>query len=554
MKKSLWNLSFILVLPMIMSCSQFKEEVDLLVFNTQIYTVDSAFSIAESFAVKDGKFYDIGTNQEILSKYRAANNFNAIGQTIYPGFIDGHCHFYGYSLGLQQNANLRGTKSQEEIIEILKVFRKDHPYEWLTGRSWDQNDWEIKEFPSKEILDAAFPDIPVYLTRVDGHAAWVNSKAIELANINSNIKVDGGNIIKRNGEVTGVLIDNAMGLVRSIIPAENEEMSRNALLEGQEKCFAVGLTSVVDAGVDYNIILMMDEMHKSGDFKMRINTMLNPTQENFDGFVKNGPFVTEKLSVRSIKVYADGALGSRGALMLEPYSDDPLNKGLLIKPLDYYREICELAYNNNYQMCIHAIGDKANRMSLEIFGEYLKEKNDRRWRIEHSQIIHPDDFKLFEKYSIIPSIQQTHATSDMYWAEDRVGAERIKGAYAYNNLLKTNGWLIAGTDFPVEKIDPLLTFYASVSRKDADGWPTNGFQMTNALSREETLRSMTIWAAKGSFEENVKGSIEIGKYADFVILDKDILKADEREILNTNIVATYVGGELVYNTEKIYDK
>lgn len=554
MKKSLWNLSFILVLPMIMSCSQFKEEVDLLVFNTQIYTVDSAFSIAESFAVKDGKFYDIGTNQEILSKYRAANNFNAIGQTIYPGFIDGHCHFYGYSLGLQQNANLRGTKSQEEIIEILKVFRKDHPYEWLTGRSWDQNDWEIKEFPSKEILDAAFPDIPVYLTRVDGHAAWVNSKAIELANINSNIKVDGGNIIKRNGEVTGVLIDNAMGLVRSIIPAENEEMSRNALLEGQEKCFAVGLTSVVDAGVDYNIILMMDEMHKSGDFKMRINTMLNPTQENFDGFVKNGPFVTEKLSVRSIKVYADGALGSRGALMLEPYSDDPLNKGLLIEPLDYYREICELAYNNNYQMCIHAIGDKANRMSLEIFGEYLKEKNDRRWRIEHSQIIHPDDFKLFEKYSIIPSIQQTHATSDMYWAEDRVGAERIKVAYAYNNLLKTNGWLIAGTDFPVEKIDPLLTFYASVSRKDADGWPTNGFQMTNALSREETLRSMTIWAAKGSFEENVKGSIEIGKYADFVILDKDILKADEREILNTNIVATYVGGELVYNTEKIYDK
>lgn len=554
MKKSLWNLSFILVLPMIMSCSQFKEEVDLLVFNTQIYTVDSAFSIAESFAVKDGKFYDIGTNQEILSKYRAANNFNAIGQTIYPGFIDGHCHFYGYSLGLQQNANLRGTKSQEEIIEILKVFRKDHPYEWLTGRSWDQNDWEIKEFPSKEILDAAFPDIPVYLTRVDGHAAWVNSKAIELANINSNIKVDGGNIIKRNGEVTGVLIDNAMGLVRSIIPAENEEMSRNALLEGQEKCFAVGLTSVVDAGVDYNIILMMDEMHKSGDFKMRINTMLNPTQENFDGFVKNGPFVTEKLSVRSIKVYADGALGSRGALMLEPYSDDPLNKGLLIEPLDYYREICEIAYNNNYQMCIHAIGDKANRMSLEIFGEYLKEKNDRRWRIEHSQIIHPDDFKLFEKYSIIPSIQQTHATSDMYWAEDRVGAERIKGAYAYNNLLKTNGWLIAGTDFPVEKIDPLLTFYASVSRKDADGWPTNGFQMTNALSREETLRSMTIWAAKGSFEENVKGSIEIGKYADFVILDKDILKADEREILNTNIVATYVGGELVYNTEKIYDK
>lgn len=536
-----------------MSCSQIKEEVDLIVFNTQVYTVDREFSIAESFVVKDGKFYDIGTNEEILGKYRAANNFNAIGQTIYPGFIDAHCHFYGYGLGLQQNADLRGTKSQNEIIERLKAFREEHPYEWLTGRSWDQNDWDVKEFPTKEILDAAFPDVAVYLTRVDGHAAWVNSKAIELAGINANTSVDGGDVIRKNGEATGVFIDNAMDLIRKMIPAESEEMSRNALIEGQKNCFTVGLTSVVDAGVSYEIVKLMDEMHQSGEFKMRINTMLNPSKANFDGFVKNGPYVTDRLTVRSIKVYADGALGSRGALMLEPYSDDPDNTGLLIKPLDYYRMICKLAYENNYQVCIHAIGDKANRISLEVFGETLKEKNDRRWRIEHSQIIHPDDFKLFEKYSIIPSVQQTHATSDMYWAEDRVGAERIKSAYAYKDLLKTNAWIIAGTDFPVEKIDPLLTFYASVARKDAEGWPTNGFQMDNGLSREETLKSMTIWAAKGSFEENVKGSIEIGKFADFVILDKDIMKAKEKDILKTNIVATYVGGESVYNTNKIYD-
>lgn len=554
MKKLTLNLSLILTLLIMMSCSQIKEEVDLIVFNTKVYTVDSAFNTAESFVVKDGKFYDVGTNEEMLAKYSAPNNFNAIGQTVFPGFIDGHCHFYGYGLGLQQNADLRGTKSTEEIIERLKEFREDHPYAWLTGRSWDQNDWEIKEFPGKEVLDAAFPDIPVYLTRVDGHAAWVNSKAIELAKITAKTKIDGGDIILKNGEPTGVLIDNAMGLVRSIIPAPSEEMSRNALIEAQENCFQVGLTSVVDCGVNYKIVNLMDELHKDGELKMRINAMLDPSQENFDGFVKNGPYVTDHLTVRSVKVYADGALGSRGALMIEPYSDDPKNKGLLIEPHDYYREISKLAYDNDYQMCIHAIGDAANRVSLEIFGEFLKEKNDRRWRIEHSQIIHPDDFQLFEKYSIIPSIQQTHATSDMYWAEDRVGAERIKGAYAYKELLKTNGWIIAGTDFPVEKIDPLLTFYASVARKDKDGWPTNGFNMENALDREETLRSITIWAAKGSFEENVKGSIEIGKHADFVILDRDIMTANEKDILNTNIVATYVGGESVYNTKKQYDK
>lgn len=554
MKKLGLILLVIGISALIISCNQMKERVDLVVFNTTIYTVNSQFEMASAFAVRDGKFIAIGSNEEILQTYTSAKTFNAVGKFIYPGFIDGHCHYYGYGIGLQINADLRGTKSQEEIIDRLKEFRIDHPFEWVTGRSWDQNDWDIQEFPRKEILDEAFPNNPVSLRRVDGHAIWVNSEALKRAGITSKTKVEGGDIILLNGEPTGVLIDNAIALVDAIIPTPNKNMNTQALLDAQENCFAVGLTSVVDCGLSFDVVILIDDLNKEGRLKMRINAMLNPTETNFEGFVKKGVYVTDLLSVRSIKVYADGALGSRGALMLEDYSDDSGNNGLQIANKDYYRQICQLAFENNYQVCIHAIGDAGNRLSLEVFGEFLKEKNDRRWRIEHSQIIHPDDFDLFEKYSIIPAIQQTHCTSDMYWAENRVGAERIKGAYAYKQLLSSNGWLISGTDFPVEKIDPLLTFYASVVRKDAEGWPEGGFQMENALSRKETLKSMTIWAAKGSFEEDVKGSIEIGKFADFVIMEMDLMTQPDDQLLENFVVATYSNGEEVYNIKNNANK
>ncbi len=543
-------ISFILLLPILISCSHMKTQVDLIVFNSKIYTVDKDFKVVESFAVKDGKFVAAGSNEEILDKYSAEVSINGVGRYVYPGLIDAHAHFYGYGMSLQTNADLRGTKSPEEIVERLISFHETHPGEWVTGRSWDQNDWEIKEFPSKEILDAAFPNNPVSLRRVDGHAAWVNSEALKRAGITAKTKISGGDVILENGEPTGVLIDNAIELVDKIIPEPTPEMSANALLEAQENCFKVGLTSVVDCGLGYSTVQLIDELNKKGDLKMRLNAMLSPTQENFDHYVKNGPYVTDRLTVRAIKLFADGALGSRGALMIEPYSDDPDNKGLLMMEEDEYRKICELAYENNYQVCIHAIGDMGNRFSLNIFGETLKEKNDRRWRIEHSQIIHPDDFQLFEKYSIVPSIQPTHATSDMYWAEDRIGAERMKGAYAYKKLLDTFGWVPLGTDFPVEEINPMYTFYAAVVRKDKSGYPEEGFQMENALSREETLKGMTIWAAKASFEEEVKGSIEPGKFADFVILEKDLMTADEQHLPHIRVVSTFVNGEEVFKLEK----
>lgn len=538
MKKIVLSLIFIGI--MMSSCNT-KQQADLIVHNAKVYTVDSNFLIAESFAVSDGKFIAIGSSNDILAKFQSANIINLEGKSVYPGFIDAHCHFYGYCQSLLQ-ADLRGTKSFDEIIQIIIEHDKKYNSDWVLGRSWDQNDWELKEFPTKEKLDKAFPAKPVYLRRVDGHAAVVNTKALKLAGIDSKTKIDGGKIILQNGTPTGVLIDNAMNLVERLIPEVDTETMIKALEQGEKNCFAVGLTSVGDAGLAKKGVLLIDSLQKAGRLKMRINAMLTPTEETLEFFVKNGIYKTDYLNVRSIKLYADGALGSRGAALIEPYSDDPANYGLIVEPLQTYHKICKLAYDNNFQVCTHAIGDSANRLMLDIYTKYLGGKNDRRWRIEHAQIVHPDDLNKYGDYNIIPSIQSTHCTSDMYWAGQRLGNERIKYAYIYKDLLNQNGWIPNGTDFPVERIDPLLTFYASVARKDTEGYPENGFQTENALSREETLKSMTIWAAKAAFEENEKGSIEINKMADFIVLEEDIMTIHENEIPNVKILRIFSSG------------
>jgi predicted amidohydrolase YtcJ len=529
------------------SCYSQMKKVDLIVYNAKVYTVDNSFSIIEAFAVKDGKFIAVGSNDEIVKQYSSDNKINADGKSIYPGLIDAHCHFYGYGITLVSKADLIGTVSFEDVIAKLKDYYAKYPSAWLQGRGWDQNDWKRKEFPDNKLLDKAFPDIPVFITRIDGHAAIANTKALELAGVTEATKVDGGKLVVKNGKLTGVLIDNAMGLVSSIIPEPSEQTEIKAFVEAQQNCFEVGLTSVVDAGLGANTVELIERLQNEGILKMRINAMLSPTKENFRKFVNNGVVQTDRLTIRSIKLYADGALGSRGAKLLESYSDDPGNTGLLIHNPDYYREVCTIAYKNGYQVNTHAIGDSANRMMLMIYGESLKGKNDKRWRIEHSQVINKDDFDLFSKFTIVPSVQPTHATSDMYWAEDRLGPERIKGAYAYKKLLNETGWLPLGTDFPIENINPLYTFYAAVARKDLKGYPEDGWQTENALSREEALKGMTIWAAKGSFEENKKGSIEPGKFADFVILDDDIMTIDIDLVPKITILSTWVNGEIVFN-------
>ena len=527
------------------SCTQ-KENADLIITNAKIYTIDADFSIVECLAIIDGKIRETGGNNEIMKKFSSENIVDASGKFIYPGFNDAHCHFNGYGNNLMQYADLRDTKSKDEIYEILQKHHKNFGGDWILGRSWDQNDWELKEFPDKTKLDELFPETPVYLVRVDGHAGWCNSKALEIAGITASSKVQGGEVVLKKGQPSGILIDNAMGLIGSFIPEGSAEQQKKGLIAAQANCFAAGLTSVTDCGLDKNTILLMEEMQNNGELKMRINAMLNPTNENFETFVKNGPQKSNKLTVNTIKIYADGALGSRGALLLEDYSDDPGNYGLQIETQEYYDKVCQLALDNNFIVATHAIGDSANRLVLNTYAKFLKGKNDRRWRIEHAQVINQNDFSKFAEFSIVPSIQATHCTSDMTWAETRLGEERIKGAYAYQTLLAQNGWLPNGTDFPVENIEPLYTFYASVFRTDHSASPEGGWQVEEGLSPEQTLRSMTIWAAKAAFEENGKGSLEPGKLADFVILDTDLMTATPQQVLNAKVESTWIGGEKVF--------
>lgn len=533
-----------ILLPFLFSCSV-QQNADLIVHNAKVYTVDDNFSVAEAFAVKDGKIIEVGTSAQLLKKY-SGEEMDAGGKAVYPGFIDGHAHFYNYGSGLQ-NADLNGTKSWDEILRKLKDFANHNKSEWIVGRGWDQNDWELKEFPDNQKLNELFPNTPVILSRVDGHAAIANKTALDLAGIKPGQLVSGGEIETINGQLTGILVDNAEGLVYAKIPSPDKKQIEESLLDAQANCFAVGLTTVTDCGISHKLIPVIDALQKNNKLKMRIYGMLHDSKENFDYLFKNGAFKTERLNVNSFKVYADGALGSRGARLLEPYSDKPGSSGFLLSDKKHYAEVARQIAEKGFQMNTHAIGDSANREILKVYARVLKGKNDRRWRIEHAQVVNQADFKLFGENNVIPSVQSTHATSDMYWAGDRLGPVRVKGAYAFKQLLDQNGWIILGTDFPVEDINPMYTFYAAVVRKDMKGYPAQGYQTENALSREEALRGMTIWAAKGNFEEKEKGSIEKGKFADFIILDQDIMKAGAAELYKVRVLKTFVNGESVYS-------
>lgn len=522
-----------------------NQKADLLIYNAKIYTVDPAFSVTEAIAVKNGKILETGTTADLIKKYISRNKMDAHKKFIYPGFIDAHTHFYRYSLGLH-TANLVGTTSWNEILKRLRVFAQTNKNGWLIGSGWDQNDWAVKEFPTKEKLDELFPDRPVVLTRIDGHAVIANQKALNIAGVQAGYTLAGGTVEVKNGKLTGILIDNATGLVYSKIPPPTFEQSKQALMAGQKNCFAVGLTTIDECGLNYHDVLRLDNLQKQKLLKMRIYAMLSDATENYTYLFAHGKIKTNRLNVRAFKVYADGALGSRGACLLQPYTDKPGWSGFLLSSQQHFDSVANIISQHGFQMCTHAIGDSANRTMLNIYAKYLKGKNDQRWRIEHAQVINENDFDLFGRNNIIPSVQPTHATSDMYWAEDRLGSQRIKGAYAYRQLLNENGWIPLGTDFPVEDISPFKTFYAAVFRIDAKGFPPGGFQKENALTRGQTLKGMTIWAAKANFEENEKGSLEKGKLADFVILDKDLMTIDAKEVLHTSVLATYIGGEKVY--------
>ena len=527
------------------SCIQ--QRVDMIVHHAQIYTVDNQFSTAEAMAVQDGKIVAVGSNDDILKEYTSDSVVNAEGATIYPGFIDAHAHFVGYGQSLFA-VDLMFVSSWDEVINRVKDFAAKHPgTSWIRGRGWDQNRFPGKQFPTNEQLNSLFPDRPVILERVDGHASIANDAALAIAGIKAGQTMEGGSFVVANGKLTGLLIDNAVGMVEKFVPAATKEDYKNWLTAAQANCFATGLTTITDCGLHPTAVSMIDTLQQSNDLKMRLYVMLSDHPDSYAStYFTKGGYTTDRLKVKGVKVYGDGALGSRGACLLQHYADQKGWGGFLLSSKAHFDSIAAKLINTDFQMCTHAIGDSANRTILNVYAKYLKGKNDKRWRIEHAQIVHPDDFQYFGKYSIIPSVQPTHGTSDMYWAGDRLGAERMKGAYAYKQLLEQNNWIPLGTDFPVEEINPFKTFLAAVVRKDAKGYPAEGFQMENALTREQTIKGMTIWAAKANRMEKEVGSLEVGKKADFIMLDKDLMKVAPDSILKVKVLKTFVNGERVH--------
>lgn len=526
-----------------LSCNN-KEAIDTIIYGT-IYTVNDSFTVTEAVAIHGGKILETGTKETIGKKYRAKENIDATGKFVYPGFIDAHCHFSGYALDLYK-CDLTGTHSYNEIIEKLVHYEKNNRLSWIYGRGWDQNDWEHKEYPSKEILDSLFPGKPVILKRIDGHAILCNQYALDKAGIDENTVITGGIIEKKNGKLTGILIDNASEPVEALIPILPREQAIGYLKEAELECFSYGLTGVVDCGVRKEVIELLLELYKDSLLSIGNTLLLAGEKATLNAYIKKGPLQKGQLQVSGIKIYADGALGSRGAYLLKEYSDMPGHRGLLLTDTNEIKRIADEVKTFNWQLCTHAIGDGANSVILKIYAAALQQKNDRRWRIEHAQVVHPSDLHYYADYSIVPSVQPTHATSDMPWAGDRLGATRLVSAYAYKDLMQQNGWIALGTDFPVEAISPVNTFYAAVARKDESGHPTGGFQNENALTRIEALKGMTIWAAKSIFKEKEKGSLEPGKDADIVILDKDIMTLKEEEILSASPVYTLVKGRIKY--------
>ncbi len=522
-----------------------KTRVDLIVNARRIYTVDKAFSVAECVAVDLGRVIAVGRRDDMEEAFSPRRRLDFGNAVVYPGFMDPHCHFLSYGYVLQR-AQLFGARSWEETVARLVAHATNSPEPWVQGRGWDQNTWESGQFPSNELLDRAFPRVPVLAIRVDGHAAMANSAALSAAGIDAASRIDGGTIVVSGGRPTGLLLDNAVDRVKSVIPSPGEATTRQALLVAQEKCFAAGLTSVSNAGTEKNDALFMEKMQGEGDLPIRIYVMLLPTLENIEYFASRGPSAGDRLTVRSFKMFADGALGSRGARLLEPYADDPGNRGLFTLDPDELARVCGIAKASGFQMNVHAIGDAAARLVLNTYERFLEPGNDLRWRVEHAQLVHDDDLPRFGRLNIIPSVQTSHATSDMAWTETRLGHERMSRSHRYRDLLAQNGWLANGSDFPIERLEPLRGFRSAVFRKD-DAWlPEGGYRPSQAMSRADALRAMTIWAARANFEEGGRGSLEPGKWADFTVLDGDLIEDDENSLRITKVSATAVAGKLVF--------
>jgi predicted amidohydrolase YtcJ len=544
----------IIALAALLAAPLAAQPADLVVVNARVYTADDARPLADAFAVRGGRIAFVGSSRE--ARTLAGANTRVLdlgGKTVIPGMVDAHAHYSGLAQTLS-TVDLMGVPSYDELIRRVQERAATLPKgSWVQGRGWDQNQWADGEFPTHERLSAAIPDHPVFLVRVDGHAALVNTAAMQAAKLTRATRdPSGGRILKAaNGEPTGVLIDRAQGLVSQVIAPPSRAETRRALLDAQSAMHRWGLTGVHDAGAGRGTIELYEEMAQAGELDLRLYAMIADDSAAISHFMQLGPrsgLHNGRVWVRAIKLYSDGALGSRGAALLEPYSDDPGNTGLLISPLEHIQDVAERALQRGFQVNSHAIGDRGNRIVLDAYEKALDKfpRADHRFRIEHAQIIHYSDIPRFAQLGVIPSMQASHQTSDMYWAGKRLGPERLLGAYAWRSLLNTGVIIPNGSDFPVEYVNPLISFHAAIARQDANDFPVGGWYPDQRMTREEALKSMTLWAAYSAFQEQELGSLSAGKHADFVVLDQDIMRVAPELVLKTEVLSTWVGGKAVY--------
>jgi predicted amidohydrolase YtcJ len=538
-------LSFFLISLSFASCMKGKH-ADLIIHNANIHTIDEKMSIHEAIAIKDGKILEIGPERQILNKYSSDEAINAQGKDIYPGFTDAHTHVF--SLAEQKlSAYLFGLKSWDAVLVTLEKFQEKSKHKTIVGRGWDEANWNATELPTNETLNKLFPNQGVVIYRADGHTALVNDFVLKELGLDEKTKIDGGEISVKNGKCTGILIDKALEKVKPILPKYKTQELKKVLLDIQRELFMYGITNIHEAGIENHQIELLKKLIKSNELKLNFYAMLYPTEKNILFAKKHGHYTFKNLKIRSFKVLLDGALGSRGAWLKQSYSDLDNHFGLRTYSDEELKRIALICENTNYQLNGHAIGDAANLKFIEMCKAINAINKDHRWRIEHAQVIDPSDFKLLDNSGIYPSVQPTHAVSDQRWAEKRLGKKRIKGAYAYKTLLNRAGFIVFGTDFPVENMDPFATIFAATKRKNTANEPLEGFYPEEALDLESTLKAMTIWPAYASFAESTLGSLEKGKDATLVLFDKPIVLQDSYE--PNFAYLTLIKGKKVYSID-----
>lgn len=543
------------------SISPKTEPADLVFKNGNIYTVNDRQPRAEAIAVKGNRIIFVGSNSD-ARKYEGKQTrvVDLKGKMVVPGMTDSHNHLYGVGQR-EMTLNLEGTTSLEDLLSKVKArVDRAKPGEWVTGRGWIETFWKPPVFPTRQDLDKVSPNNPIFLDRADGHGAVVNSAALKVASVDrSTPNPFGGEISKdKAGEPNGMLLDNAQDLVTRHIPPTTAADAEQAILLGVKREIELGWTQIQDAGGSYTDVALYRKLYGEGKIKLRIYKAVHGPSENAQKLLREGASVGDydgRFTLRAIKVVFDGALGSRGAALLEPYADKPETSGFLTVKEEELMPMLVEALRQGIQVETHAIGDRANRLTLDAYEKAFatvppdqRKIREPRWRVEHAQIVNPADIPRFAKLGVIPSMQPSHAIGDLHFAPSRLGIKRLEGAYAWQSFIKSGSMVVAGSDAPVERGEPMIEFYAAVARRDQKGFSGEGWHPEQAVSREQALKMFTIWPAYAAFEEKIKGSIEAGKLADLTVFSADIMKISEPEILKTRCLMTVIGGEIVYES------